>query len=183
MADNYLETKMEEHRRTAVRPTVSRASRTAPSVTLRLACRHILVAGAEHEAAAAIMSRLSATGATVSFFDADTARGTRVSQSTGSRFIPLADSIENTIKRAVADRGPIESIVCCGDLCEDTLLLLRLTAAQNLTVIGNAELDSVPDSIRANSINTEGCSHDDIASLTVWLHTRPAAFITHRKLL
>lgn len=175
MADNYLENKMDEHRRAGVRPTVSRAARTAPSVTLRLACRHILIDNVRHEAAPAIMSRLGATGATVTFIDSDTAFGTHLAQSTGARFLPLAGSIDNAIAKATADRGPIEAIIACGALTSEVRHLLNLTAATNLLILGSADLTTLPANLRANALNPSGLTPAQTASLTLYLLTRDAA--------
>lgn len=172
MADNYLENKMDEHRRAGVRPTVSRAARTAPSVTLRLACRHILVDSVRHETAPAIMSTLSATGATVTFIDADTAFGTRLAQSTGARFIPLTDSLEAAVAKATADRGPIEAIIACGALTPEVRHLLNLTAATNLLVLGPADLTTLPANLRANALNPTNLTVTQTASLALYLLTR-----------
>ena len=168
MADNYLENKMDEHRRAGVRPTVSRAARTAPSVTLRLACRHILVDSVRHETAPAIMSTLSATGATITFIDADTAFGTRLAQSTGARFIPLTDSLEAAIAKAIADRGPVEAIIACGGLTSDIPHLLDLTKADNLLILGPADLTTLPAETRTIALTPA-----QTASLTLYLLTRP----------
>lgn len=173
MADNYLENKMDEHRRAGVRPTVSRAARTAPSVTLRLACRHILVDNVRHEAVPALMSRLSATGATVTFIDDDAAFGTRLAQSTGARFIPLTGSLEDTIAKATADRGPVEAIIACGGLTSDIPHLLDLTKADNLLILGPADFTAIPATVRANAINPSGLTPAQTASLALYLLTRP----------
>lgn len=173
MADNYLENKMDEHRRAGVRPTVSRAARTAPSVTLRLACRHILVDSVQHETAPAIMSTLSATGATVTFIDADTAFGTRLAQSTGARFIPLTDSLEAAIAKATADRGPVEAIIACGGLTSDIPHLLDLTKADNLLILGPADLTTLPAETRTIALTPNTLTHAQTASLTLYLLTRP----------
>lgn len=172
MADNYLENKMDEHRRAGVRPTVSRAARTAPSVTLRLACRHILVDNVRHEAAPAIMSRLSATGATVTFIDDDAAFGTRLAQSTGARFIPLTGSLEDAISKATSDRGPIEAIIACSGLNPDVERLLRLTAATNLLILGTPDFTAIPATVRAYAINPSGLTPTQTASLALYLLTR-----------
>lgn len=174
MADNYLENKMDEHRRAGVRPTVSRAARTAPSVTLRLACRHILVDNVRHEAAPAIMSRLSATGATVTFIDDDAAFGTRLAQSTGARFIPLTGSLEDTIAKATADRGPVEAIIACGGLTSDIPHLLDLTKADNLLILGPADFTAIPATVRANALNPTNLTVAQTASLALYLLTRDA---------
>lgn len=173
MADNYLENKMDEHRRAGVRPTVSRAARTAPSVTLRLACRHILVDSVRHETAPAIMSRLSATGATVTFIDDDAAFGTRLAQSTGARFIPLTDSLEAAIAKATADRGPVEAIIACGGLTSDIPHLLDLTKADNLLILGPADFTAIPATVRANALNPTNLTVAQTASLALYLLTRP----------
>ena len=173
MADNYLENKMDEHRRAGVRPTVSRAARTAPSVTLRLACRHILVDSVRHETAPAIMSTLSATGATITFIDADTAFGTRLAQSTGARFIPLTDSLEAAIAKAIADRGPVEAIIACGGLTSDIPHLLDLTKADNLLILGPADLTTLPAETRTIALTPNTHTPAQTASLTLYLLTRP----------
>lgn len=174
MADNYLENKMDEHRRAGVRPTVSRAARTAPSVTLRLACRHILVDNVRHEAVPALMSRLSATGATVTFIDDDAAFGTRLAQSTGARFIPLTGSLEDAIAKATADRGPVEAIIACGGLTSDIPHLLDLTKADNLLILGPADFTAIPATVRANALNPTNLTVAQTASLALYLLTRDA---------
>lgn len=173
MADNYLENKMDEHRRAGVRPTVSRAARTAPSVTLRLACRHIFIDNVRHEAAPAIMSRLSATGATVTFIDSDTAFGTHLAQSTGARFIPMTDSLEDAVAKATADRGPIEAIIACGALTPEVRHLLNLTAATNLLILGSADLTTLPAETRTIALTPNTLTPAQTASLTLYLLTRP----------
>lgn len=174
MADNYLENKMDEHRRAGVRPTVSRAARTAPSVTLRLACRHIIVDNVRHEAAPAIMSRLSATGATVTFIDDDTAFGTRLAQSTGARFIPLTDSLEDAIAKATDDRGPIEAMIACGDFRPEAQHMLELTSVSNLIILGTDDLTTLPAETRAIALNPNALNLAQTASLALYLLTRDA---------
>ena len=182
MADNYLENKMDEHRRVGVRPTVSRAARTAPSATLRLACRHILV-DRRFDAAPAVMARLSATGATVTFFDKDILSGRRLAQSCGARFIPLTDSLEDAIAKAVADRGPIEAVIGPARFSSEILQLLNITSAGNLILIGDTDFDAIPDTVRANAISHEKFSFDQTASLVLWLLTRDASFINRNSFI
>jgi len=94
MADNYLEKKMEEHRR-APSPALSRRysplGTKAGTACLPFGRQRILVGGCNTapEAAEAAVKALGATGSTVFFIWNDLKRGRALAQGTASKNIPL----------------------------------------------------------------------------------------------
>lgn len=83
MADNYLERKMEEHRRTqASTPAVRR--KPSPGIALK----RIAVNIPDAETTEQIVKHFRKAGHKVAFTLKDSARGTALAQSSGSRFYP-----------------------------------------------------------------------------------------------
>lgn len=125
MADNYLEKKMEEHRR-APSPALSR--RYSPlGVKAGTAClpfgrRRILVSGlpAAPEAAEAAVRVLGATGSTVFFLWDDMKRGRSLAQTSSTRHIPLSDDKIAQAREIASKDAPIDFEIT---LTPDTVLL------------------------------------------------------------
>lgn len=97
MADNYLENKMEEHRKS---PAGVLPRRYSP-LGLKRGCasfpfgeRNIVVTGcaADAELTAAVVRALGATGSHVAFLWEDIKRGSLLAQSTATRHFPWPDS-------------------------------------------------------------------------------------------
>lgn len=125
MADNYLENKMEEHRRNCG----AKAPRRTPAAALptaRLAAEgkliveyprelRVFVTGGASGIGRAIVERFRSIGAKVDFVDIDRERGAKVAQATGARFIPcdVADpaALEEALALTAATRGDIDVAV------------------------------------------------------------------------
>lgn len=125
MADNYLEKKMEEHRRA---PSPALPRRYSPlGVKAGTAClpfgrRRILVCGlpAAPEAAEAAVRALGATGSTVFFLCDDLKRGRALSQATSTRHIPLSDNKVEQAREIASKDAPLDFEIA---LTPDTVLL------------------------------------------------------------
>ncbi len=113
MADNYLEKKMEEHRR-APSPALSR--RYSPlGVKAGTAClpfgrKRILVRGCNTapEAAEAAVKALGATGSTVFFIWNDLKRGRELAQASATRHIPMDDDRIAQAREAASKDAPVD---------------------------------------------------------------------------
>lgn len=102
MADNYLENKMEEHRRMmAGRPNVSR--RPAPGGALKFEPRRIVVAVTDPALREAVVKVMRQAGHHVSFADADSRRGNLLAQATGARCYPMDASDRDTVEKMMTD--------------------------------------------------------------------------------
>lgn len=105
MADNYLENKMEEHRR-AQAPGRS-ASSYKGAVRRQIFNEHferrrIFVCDGLSERGEAIVRRLSESGARVAFTGADVHEGTALAQSCGARFYPVEAVTAEAVGEALA---------------------------------------------------------------------------------
>lgn len=110
MADNYLENKMDEHRRAQA------SGRRAPSYkgTSRRQIfnehferRRIFVCDGLGERGAAIVRRLSEAGARVAFTGADVREGTALAQSCGARFYPVEAVSAASVSEALGALGEV----------------------------------------------------------------------------
>ncbi|MBD5232905.1 MAG: hypothetical protein HDS65_01870 [Bacteroidales bacterium] len=93
MADNYLEKKMEEHRRggSSIHPrTISPLGTPKGSVCLALSFRRIFITGvdANPEAGAAVVKAFGNAGCDVAFVYTDLNAGRRLAQNTSTRHYP-----------------------------------------------------------------------------------------------
>lgn len=96
MADNYLENKMEEHRRS---PSGVMPRRYSPighrrgTAAFNFGERNIIVTGcaASPDVASAVIKALGETGSHVAFLWDDLSRGSRLAQATATRHFPWAD--------------------------------------------------------------------------------------------
>lgn len=122
MADNYLENKMEEHRRNQCgagqRPAVRRTSPGLKPGQIAVDFPpglRVVVTGGASGIGRAIVKAFRKIDARVDFIDRDIRLGNRVAQETGARFIPadIADaaSLDSAIGRIIADRGDIDIVV------------------------------------------------------------------------
>lgn len=118
MADNYIENKMEEHRRGT---TQKYRTRTTPTghrpgeITLRLGVRRVFVTGGAAGIGRAIVKEFCDAGCRVAFCDIDLKRGTATAQATGARFIPMdvTDSTKfvETLSALINEWGDIDIMV------------------------------------------------------------------------
>lgn len=113
MADNYLENKMEEHRR-APSPALSR--RYSPlGVKAGTAClsfgrKRIFVTGCSSapDVAEAAVKALGATGSTVFFLWDDLKRGRALAQSSSTRHIPMGEDMIEQAREAATKDAPLD---------------------------------------------------------------------------
>ncbi|MDE6156680.1 MAG: hypothetical protein K2L75_03875 [Muribaculaceae bacterium] len=115
MADNYLENKMEEHRRAMSAPrrkTAVAANRKGlaevlgwnePSILLRLDT-------ATHAPLAAFVAILRQASCRVSFICTDNTEGSKLAQSTGAMYIPY-DDIPRALALLESRRAPADFII------------------------------------------------------------------------
>lgn len=108
MADNYLENKMEEHRKS---PSGVLPRRYSP-LGLKRGCasfhfgeRNIVVTGcaADPELTAAVVKALGATGSHVAFLWEDIKRGSLLAQATATRHFPWPDDRVNDVRAALGN--------------------------------------------------------------------------------
>lgn len=108
MADNYLENKMEEHRRSpagALPRRYSPLGQRRGTASFSFGERNIIVAGCEAapELAAAVIKALGETGSHVAFLWDDISRGSRLAQSTATRHFPWPDTRKDDVRHAMGN--------------------------------------------------------------------------------
>lgn len=121
MADNYLENKMEEHRRSpsGVMPRrYSPIGRKRGIAAFNFGERNIIVSGcaAAPEVASAVIKALGETGSHVAFLWDDLSRGSRLAQATSTRHFPWADDRMEDVRVQVG-RVDFEVTVSCHGVC------------------------------------------------------------------
>ncbi len=172
MADNYLEKKMDEYRRSSAAPAVKR--RLSPSgerpgvVSLRIAPLRVLVTDVSDDYAAAIVRRLREAGCRVAFVAADDKAGRALSQSTGSRYYP-----------ASLAPGAVTDVAKAWDGCDavvftDSSMPQGVDWAELKRVIAvgaDPRLPNVPrhDGMTVNGVSTVGRTPADVAHLCLLL--------------
>lgn len=187
MADNYLENKMEEHRRGAAAP-VRRYSPTGQlrgTLTLKFPVRRVMVAGNSTPLHAAAVEALSSAGCQTAFCDTDAGRGTELARRTASRFYPVktlnAADVSEAINSYADLRGDIDVVIVSVTEAEAVASALgcirRRAAAPNpyggrFIVIGDAalyDLSAVAGIIEPLGMTvtgvTGGCDAGDFRSL------------------
>ena len=105
MADNYLENKMDEHRRAQASGRSASSYKGAARHQIfneHFERRRIFVCDGLSERGAAIVRRLSESGARVAFTGADVRVGTALAQSCGARFYPVEAVTAETVSEALA---------------------------------------------------------------------------------
>ena len=130
MADNYLEKRMEEHRRSAsVKPAVIRRTPIGDrigTVSFKIDPLRVLVTDGESDHASAIICRLREAGCKVAFVSADDKGGRALAQKSGARFYPcsfsgsVADDLEKTwggVDAVVLTDGNMPADVDAEKLC------------------------------------------------------------------
>lgn len=108
MADNYLENKMEEHRRSpagALPRRYSPLGQRRGTASFSFGERNIIVTGCESapELAAAVIKALGETGSHVSFLWEDISRGSRLAQTTATRHFPWPDARKEDVRHAMGN--------------------------------------------------------------------------------
>ncbi|MDE5594200.1 MAG: hypothetical protein K2I89_01325 [Muribaculaceae bacterium] len=172
MADNYLEKKMEEHRRGGI--AKSNARRLTPSgdrlgtVSFRIEPLRIFVTDGSSDYATVIICRLRAAGCNVAFFSADEKNGRELAQKSGARFYPASFSgcIFDDIAKAWSGLDGL--VVTDGKMpaIANVEKLKRLIVVDN-----NPKLPSVEnsDGLTVNGVNISGRSASDVAHLCLML--------------
>lgn len=110
MADNYLENKMEEHRRAQAsgRPAQSYKGATRRQIfNEHFERRRIFVCDGLSERGQAIVRRLSESGARVAFTGADRRAGTALAQSSGARFYTVEAVSATSVREALGALGEV----------------------------------------------------------------------------
>lgn len=110
MADNYLENKMEEHRRAQASGRPAQSYKGAPRRQIfneHFERRRIFVCDGLSERGQAIVRRLSESGARVAFTGADVREGTALAQSCGARFYPVEAVSAASVSEALGALGEV----------------------------------------------------------------------------
>lgn len=179
MADNYLENKMEEHRRVAAAPKrhLSTTAGVRPGeVCLKIAPLRVLVTDGEAEASVAIVRRLRSAGCRVAFVTEDANKGRRLSQETGSRYYPLA--LGNGIPADItAAWGGVDVLVDTGGAYAPDYSLPGLSRV----IVAGVEpsFPTLPEgsAVKANTICLRGISPENAAHLCLVLCLDGSSFI------
>ncbi len=103
MADNYLENKMEEHRRTMMAGRRNSVRRTIQTGALKFDPQGIVVAVADAATREAVVRVMRQAGHHVSFADADARRGNQLAQATGARCYPSDPTDFTKVEAMMAD--------------------------------------------------------------------------------
>ena len=173
MADNYLEKKMDEHRRgAAVSPVRRRLSLTGErpgSVSLKIEPLRVLVSDVADEYAAAVVRKLRDAGCRVAFVSSDDKAGRALAQSTGSRYYPssLGDGAAADL---AATWGGLDAVIFTGasamPASVDQSALKRV-----ITVAPDPALAAIAphDGLTVNAVATSGRTPADTAHLCLLL--------------
>lgn len=119
MADNYLENKMEEHRRGGparhYRPQITPTGNRPGVLTIKFPPRRVFVTGGASGIGKAVVTAFMNAGCRVAFCDIDQKNGSLTAQATGARFYPadVADPevLQACLKKVAADWGDVDIIV------------------------------------------------------------------------
>jgi len=118
MADNYLENKMEEHRRTGGGPAIRRLRSTyrpgPHELVLDFPELRVLVIDGDEGRGREIVAAYRSIGALVDFTGIDRHAGAATAQATGARFLPVTgddDSLLSMVHRSVTDRGGLDVVI------------------------------------------------------------------------
>lgn len=179
MADNYLENKMEEHRRGAditYRRRLSPTGGRPGEVCLKIAPLRVLVTDGGTEAGAAIVRRLRSAGCRVAFAASDGRAGTRLAQESGSRFCPssLGQGIIADLETAW---GGVDVLVVIDGDCRPWISAAGLS---RVIVAGDdPALPQLPagETMTANAVCLRNISPDQAAHLCLLLCLDGSAFI------
>lgn len=183
MADNYLENKMEEHRRSRAVATY-RSKRSQNTISFGsyktdLAQRHVVVDINRQSLCSAVVSRMAAAGCRVAFTTDDIAFGRRLAQSSGSRFYP-SYTIDRMIDDVCVHWGSADLLIC-----DKPIQVEHNDGGSRKTIIVSSDNQQNTQSCDITiDCNAElGLSVDNIASLCVYLCCQDSIAINARKIL
>ena len=173
MADNYLEKKMEEHRRgTGVKAArkLSPTGERRGMVSLKIDELRVFVSDASTNNGAAIVRRLRDAGCKVAFASNDDKAGRNLAQASGTRHYPT------TFKGSVVD----DIVKIWGGI--DVLVATDNIRIDNVDVESVILIDKSPGimhrgDIRVNAINTTGLTSHEISHLCLLLCLKDSACI------
>lgn len=175
MADNYLEKKMEEHRRGAAAKAVGR--RLSPlgerrgTVSFKIDELRVLVTDAGTDSGAAIVKRLREGGCKVAFASRDDKAGRELAQTSGARHYPATFNGSVTDDLARAWGGIDVIVVTDGRRVEDV-------GAKRAILIGVAPEILQRDDLAVNAIDPAGLTPAEIAHLCLFLCLRESACLS-----
>lgn len=165
MADNYLEKKMEEHRRGTVVKTVRRLSPPGErrgTVSLKIDELRVLVTDASEENGAAIVKRLRYAGCKVAFASGDDKAGRNLAQESGARHYPMTFN-GSVIDDIVRVWGGIDVLVVTDCSRSDDI------DVNDVILIGDSPKLNRKVGRRVNAIDTTGLDPSEIAHLCLLL--------------
>lgn len=172
MADNYLEKKMEEHRRAAVAKSATRriapTGERAGTISFKIDPLRVLVTDGMSGHSAAVISRLREAGCKVAFAGTDDKGGRALAQKSGARFYPasFAGNIAADLEKTW---GGLDAVVVTDGKMPDGV---KVGGLRRVVVIGNSpELPEIEssDGLTVNGVNICGRSASDVAHLCVVL--------------
>lgn len=130
MADNYLENKMEEHRRgTSAAPRrLSPTGQRPGMLTVKFPRRNVLVIDNTAYLSATAIKTLASAGCQVSFCGTERRAGTMLAQSSASRFYPVESFNESHLRHVVTDiiklKGSVDAVITPAAAAETAFPLL-----------------------------------------------------------
>ena len=166
MADNYLEKKMEEHRRgTAARSVARRLTPVGErrgSVSFKIGELRILVDDASPETGRAIVRRLREAGCKVAFSADDERAGRSLAQSSGARFYPssFGDSVYGDL---VKIWGGVDMLITSGLTQIDSVDVKRVIVVSESSEVAHAADYCI------NTVCTKHLTSGEIAHLCLLL--------------
>lgn len=172
MADNYLEKKMEEHRRGVTAKAVGR--RLSPvgerrgTVSFKIDELRVLVTDASTETGMAIVRRLREGGCKVAFVTKEEKAGRELAQSSGARYYPVSfnGSVTEDIVQAW---GNIDVIVATdGERVDEA-------GAKKIILVGESPEIFLMRNTAVNAVDTATLTPAEVAHLCLFLCLKESA--------
>ena len=175
MADNYLEKKMDEHRRAAaVRPSARRLSPVGERrgyVSFKIDELRIFVTDASSEIGSAIVRRLRDGGCKVAFAAAEDKAGRALAQESGARHYPASFS-GSVVGDIAKSWGGIDVLVVT-----DRSRMAYADAKRIILVDASPEIRR-SEGVSVNAIATGGLTPAEIAHLCLFLCLKESACLS-----
>lgn len=182
MADNYLEKKMEEHRRggviSASRRLLTPSGDRSGTVSFRIDPLKIYVTDVSNGYSDAIVSRLRDTGGKVAFSSADDKAGRILAQKSGARFYPASftGDIMSDLERVW---GSVDTVIITYGKMPENVDLSKL---KRIIFVGAfSQEQSIPsrDGLTVNAVNIIDRKPAEVAHLCLLLCLKDSSVINN----
>lgn len=172
MADNYLEKKMEEHKRGTSLKTpriLSPIGERPGMVSFKIDQLRVFVTDASTEIGTAVVRRLREAGCKVAFVSSDDKSGRNLAQASGARHYPrgFRGSVVDDIAEAWG--GIDVMVVDSGGAMDDNVNV------ENVILIGESPRVICREGIRINAIDTTSLCAREVAHLCLLLCLKESA--------